>query len=319
MRPLPQGDAKKFWAVVWGVKLQDEATREVVVGRAYTWQAPYVYYALPPRTIPLHGVSPKRVEEEELMKLFPAVLDGMLAAPSNHLTVAQLARLIDEQPKSISDGLTRLKQKRDDIASSPERMRAFLTASHKAECNYWARNRPEDVDAIMDEERDVGAFLQRTRCYWINVLFEALHASGLLALFWLPLLSVRLRRFLPICWGLIPLYVMIPFYLGYCDIALTSLGPVGGAIYPWTLQLAGRPFAPLTPFWDVALLHTLPRPLSSLTQYPIGVVAISGGAGSGPTPIVIFGLGIAAAAWLVPRLLRLVPRCASRRNPTSLF
>ena len=53
--------------------------------------------------------------------------------------------------------------------------------------------------------------------------------------------------------------------------------------------------------------RTLPRPLSSLTQYPIGVVAISGGAGSGPTPIVIFGLAIAATAWFVPRLLRLVP------------
>ena len=67
------GDAEKFWAVVWGVKLPDDATREVVVGRAYTWQAPYVYYALPPRTIPFHGVLVKRVGEEELMKLFPAV------------------------------------------------------------------------------------------------------------------------------------------------------------------------------------------------------------------------------------------------------
>lgn len=308
MRPLHQGDAREFWAVVWGVTAPGENSKERIAGQVYTWYTPYVYYANRSDLFAIHGVTAKKVDEKELMELFPAVLDRMLHAPSDRLTTSQIAALIGEQPKSVADGLERLGQKRDQIALSLDRMQAFLRASYIAQWKDQTTRYPDSMDALISEERVVGVFLQRAKCFWLNILFEALHSLGILGLFWLPLISAHLRRFLPICWGSIPLFILTPFYFGYCEIAFTSLSPVhgGGVLYPWILQIGCRPLAALTPHWDYTLVEALPHPFSSLTQWPLGVVALSGTGLVGPTPLAVLGLVLAAILWTLPRLSRVV-------------
>jgi hypothetical protein len=183
-------------------------------------------------------------------------------------------------------------------------MQAFLEASYFAQWHEQRKRDPDRTDFAIAEEREVGTYIQRAQLYWANVLFESVHLCGILCLLWLPILSTRLRRFMPILWGTIPFLILTPYYLGYCEIAFTTLSPWhgGGVLYPWIVKIGFRPLTPLTPKWDFALLNALPHPLSAFTQWPLDVVIMSGGGTVGPTVAAIVGLCVAVILWACPRL-----------------
>ena len=311
MHPLARGDAKEFWAVVWNVTAPGEDPDEEMSGRAYTWYPPYVYDTRFGDGISTHGVRLKKVDEKALLQLFPEIIDNIIASPSDYLTLPQVAALIGEQPSSVSDGLAQLVENRDQIALAPDRMQEFLEVSYHGQWREWTAEFPSLRDHTVDYERGVGVYIQRAQCYWANILLEALHAGGILCVIWLPIISVRLRRFMPIMWGSVPLLILTPYFLGYCEIAF-NFGPWsgGGALYPWVLHIGFRPLTQLTPDWDVALLNALPHPFRALTQWPLHVAVMSGADPVGPTPAAAIGLAIAAVLW-IPRCLS---RCVFRRT-----
>ncbi len=311
MRPIRTGDAEEFWAVVLAAGPGSGPEDDALAGEAYTWCEPYVYECSSRNVIHMHGVPLKQVHEQEVMALFPAVLDRIVEHPSDGLRGGQIKALLGHDAPGVTEGLAEVARHREEIGTSVDCMQAFVAASSAAqlerllsEAGTWY------LSAHMSTEREVGVVLDRANRYWANVAFEAVFLAGVAVWIWLPLLSRRVRVLLPLFWGITPLLVLGPYFLGYCNGTFTSLGPLqGGALYPWVLA-AYSPLHETATDWDIDVLNAIPRILEPLTQHPFSVLSMSGGA-VGPTAPAAISLALAALLYAARRAARAV----KRRNP----
>jgi hypothetical protein len=290
MRPIKKGNAEAFWSGVWGVPLPDGAERQAV--RVYlTWTETYLYVS--GSGIHLHGEPLAQVSQAEVLALFRAVLDRITARPPEELSVVQIEALLLHKVVDRNTGLEELARHRESIGTSPERLRAFLEASYVAQANHFSLELGTAWCAYeVLETQERGARLDRAQRYWLNIVFEAVFFFGIACLFWLPVM-----------WGLVPLLLLVPYFLGYCRLAFTSVGPFyGGVLYPFVLSVYWL-LRGFTCSLDIAFLNAAPQLLAWLTQPPGPIVSISGGS-VGPTVPALLGVGLGLAVFGVQRFLQ---------------
>ncbi len=139
----------------------------------------------------------------------------------------------------------------------------------------------------------------RSKWYWANIAFEWLLLSGLVVFAAWPALRNKGWRSWALHLGLLPMFFLLPVYLGYATFSFTSAGPSGGVLYPWLLSgfFGGR-----CNELDRQILAHLPRILEPLSA-PIGMpLSLSGMGMPGPTTMVIAGLVIALLVFSVHKL-----------------
>jgi hypothetical protein len=319
MRPIGKGNAREFWSGVGGVPLREGEPHHRLHFRL---QEPYIY---DPSVggIPLHGDHYSGVSEAEVMREFPGVLDRILADPSA-LSLKQIQALIGDKVGDRESGLSKLAADRDEIGRSSEKMGSFIRASYEEWLTELASRRQSGwewvaTSEILDAQR-LTARLDRARHYWATIAFDAIFLSGLVTFFWLPLLWTRARRWLPVIWGSLPVVFLVPYFLGYCRMAIRwpDAHFWGGPLYSLLLQIY-RPLGELARPWDLSLWRWLPQVLEPLNQPSMVDVekwidTDYGSGGVGPIVPAMIGLVIGLAAYGLQRLARKVRR---REETTS--
>jgi len=301
MRPVKKGNAEAFWSGVWGVPLPEGAERQAL--RVYlTWTEPYLY--VPGSGIHQHGEPLAQVPEAEVLALFPAAIDRIIAHPPEELSVVQIEALLAHEVVDRNIGLEELARHRESITTSPEKMRAFLEACYVVQANHLSLKLGTDWCAYeVLETQERGARFDRAQRYWLNIVFEAVFFFGIACLFWLSVLWRRVRSWMPVMWGLVPLILLVPYFLGYCRLAFTSVGPFyGGVFYPFVLSVYWL-LRGFTCSLDIAFLNAAPQLLDWLTQAPSPIVSMSGGS-VGPIMPALLGVGLGLGVFGVRRLLR---------------
>jgi len=309
MRPVEKGNAEAFWSGVWGVLPPDDENRQAL-GVIPTGSGPYLY--VPGKSgIYLHGEPLAEVSRAEVFALWPKVIEGIVSKPPDGLTVRHLEGMLGHKVASRESGLAELAARREEIASSEERMEGFLAAAQWA----WAENLVSEFGVwhsgfFGDRDQCAAIRLNRSRHWWANIAFEAVFLGGVLAFVWLPILLKRCRRWLPVIWGSLPLVVLLPYFLGYCRAALLAWPDPrfwGGALYPWVLHQY-LPLKQLTGKWELDLLNALPQLLEPLSQNPYSVlnwVSLTNiGGGVGFLAPALAGLAVGLLAYALQALAR---------------
>jgi hypothetical protein len=264
MQPFEKGNAAVFWSGVAAVPLQHEGHRH----RLYPRQnEPYLYNPSCSNGFWLHGDHWAAVSETEALAMFPRVLDLLIEDPSA-LTTGEIEALLGEDFADRAEALKKLAAQRDEIGKSAEKLQAFLWAAYEADLRETPQLREPNqcVLAIMDAQF-TGARLDRARRYWMNIVFEAVFLGGVVTLFWLPLLWSRMRRWLPLVWGGLPMFILLPYFFGYCRAAMFWPDPTfwGGPLYSWIIVNL-RPLTDNMLQWDANFLDYFPRILDFLNQ-----------------------------------------------------
>ena len=100
--------------------------------------------------------------------------------------------------------------------------------------------------------------------------------------------------------GTRPLFCHVPCFLGYCPLAMTSAGPVGGTLYP--LLLACCRIQGIWTAFDTTFYKYVPPVLAPISQLPGPMAVISGG-GASPTALWACGLVLGAITFAVGTVL----------------
>jgi hypothetical protein len=265
MRPIKAGNAADFWSSVYGVPLSPGQDPH----RAFQAQGGVFLYGSVDRGIELHGDPLWAAPAADVLAAFPQAIDRMLADPGKLSDVLLIALINEKIPiDSRSEALRKLATDRDAIGRSPGRLAAFLDAANGMRLEAMATQLgPQFLSHEMEEAAWKGSRVDRARHYWLNILFEAAFFTAVIGLFWLPILRASLRRRLPLIWGSLVLVVLIPYYFGYCRMAVFWPLPDfwGGALYPWVLQLY-RPLHGLLYGWEGAVLSAIGWVLEPLNQ-----------------------------------------------------
>ena len=166
----------------------------------------------------------------------------------------------------------------------------------EAQLEWWASKRVESRLLMAAADFDLGIAYQRMRVFPLVQLLEWGYLSAIVIFAaWPWLRNRRLSRW-AVHAGLLPLFLLLPYYLGYCSWNFTSAGPGGGVIYPSVLD-AFR-WLPWTAL-DQTLMQHVPQVLAPLTG-PLGtMLSVSGGRHAGPLAALGLGLGLGAVVfWL---------------------
>jgi hypothetical protein len=143
-------------------------------------------------------------------------------------------------------------------------IRGLMEAINTAYFEHAARQTPPFVPTLRVEFRQGLLHVARAdRLYWVCFLFEMLYLS---AVVWFSLWHfIRRagagRKILRV--ALLPLILIIPNWLGYCNTASPAF-PRGGVIYPYICGLS--PSWPENYEWEYRFLGALPPFFSVITQ-----------------------------------------------------
>jgi hypothetical protein len=262
MRPVRKGNVEDFWTGVWGMPRREGdyrySTHVLTSGKVY------IYHDMG-----IEGVGLWSVSRNEVISLFPQMLDRLVANPAD-LSIGQIAALLGHVVSTKDEGIKEVAASKEAIGKSAERMEAFLEASRWEELrDLITKCGPPMYGQYAFDARWFGARLDRAQWYWMTIAFEGVFLAGMLTLFWLPLLWRRMRRWLPAVWGGLPLLILFPYFLGYCRAALGGMNPGlwGGLLYPWII-VSVRPLANSISTLDANLLDYFPRVLEFLNQPP---------------------------------------------------
>ena len=167
---------------------------------------------------------------------------------------------------------------------------ALLDHLSTARLGWWIKNRPEYL-AVVQEDFDLGIAAQRMGQFRLVQLMEWGYLSSVVLFAAWPWIGNRSKW----CWaihaGLLPLLLLLPYYLGYCTWTYTSAGAGGGVLYPAILD-ALKPF-PWTAL-DTAVVGCIPQVLAPLAG-PLGpMMSISGARHAGPLAALCLGAALGA-------------------------
>jgi len=143
------------------------------------------------------------------------------------------------------------------------------------------------------EEEAFRARLARADRVWLSLVFEGVFIIGwVLFTAWPWLRGARFGRFV-LHFGLSPVLLFIPYFLGYAPMTFT-FGPSGGFVYPSYLVLASVPVGRIPcSRVDEVLWNMLPPLLAPLAQVPGAPAAATTYRCVGPFASLLFGAMIA--------------------------
>jgi hypothetical protein len=160
--------------------------------------------------------------------------------------------------------------------------------------------------AYTNEDFNLGLAYQRMRLFPLLKLGEWGYLSALWVFLvwpWVRNLSLSRRA---IHAAVLPLLLLLPYYLGYCAWNFTSARSTGGVVYPYLLDaLMPLPWTPI----DQALIQYVPQVFTALTE-PIRHISLfpEGDRSAGPLAALGLGLVLGAAVFVLGLLLRKMDR-----------
>lgn len=268
MWPIRDGTSAEFWLKACGVNL--DGVEEKTLGGIYLprdgW---YIYYIQGYHEQFLYRV-PRSVAVADYLEVFQRIenatneVDAALKRYPAYLVIEQNRSQVEKNPEMF------LSLIRDEIImklkSKDEKRYQYHISQEKAFSERWVR----------------------AQLFWRNIFFEIIFFGCLtLFAFW-PWLQNRGWRKTSLHLGLLPFLLFLPYYFGYASWTFTSVGPSGGALYPWVIVWF-RGF-PIWTHLDQWLLNTLPNVFESFSQ-PLGpMLSISGGRPLGPIAALLIGL-----------------------------
>ena len=283
MKPFEEGSSGDFWHAACHVQV-DPATIHKSNRPTYSPREGYFVYTSDRGMMWMHGSPECYVSESKALADFPAVVRALAAGEHFDKERPLLGMVVDEGYRAW-------------LIANPERddAHALLGSIREAWLDYFRRldrSRPGfDYSAYrshIEAEADFDDRWARAKLWPANVVGEFVYLSSLIVFTAWP----WLRNGRPWKWGfhlgLLPILLLLPYWLGYASLTFTSADRPGGALYPELI----RPFRglPWTGF-DTWALGKMPRILSDYSQYPGPMLAITGMGGVGLS--VAFGSGVA--------------------------
>jgi cytohesin len=259
MYPVTEGMSAAFWRNACGALILPDDKRDNLEGWGGSTYSPrdgYFIWA----DINFHG------EDLQIVPIDKASAD--------------LPKVVAYLEKHINDKAMREKVRQGFkawVAADPDKSDAALLVAklRQAALDLTKATTPKFYDYALESEKAFEERWRRLGRYWLNVVFECLWLAGLVVWAMWP----WLRRSEPWRWwlhiGLAPFLLFLPWFLGYCGMALTSAGPVGGVLYPWLLFLF-QWLGPRLGSLDSWVLQTIPKPLGWLTQGTGPMMSLSG-------------------------------------------
>ena len=302
MAPVKECSSARFWRAACSVALPGSDCSSGFGGVSPPRDGYFICYAQG-----FHGQSIFRVKEHVAMSDFPEVVEQLDRdlkewGPRTYALKGYQAWLSDRRGPSDAHGL--LARIREARLSSMRR-------------RYFAAYRYQ-----IDAEEQFDRRWQSVRRYPLNVLFELVYLNGMVLFAFWPWLRRRKPRRRRFHLALLPLLLMLPYFLGYASFTYTSAGPSGGVLYPWLIvwfRIGGWRWPTLltrllTPSFDYALLNLLPQPLAYLSQ-PLGpMLSLSGWGAPGLIAVLLCG----AIIYLVPSGCQCLLRAwRARRAPSD--
>lgn len=231
-----------------------------------------------------HGQFLMRVEDQAALAEFPKVvakLDQQLReqGPTTPVLEGYESWLAEDASRSDAHLLLRKARESQDL--------------------YWRKNRISSYRFRMEEGKAFDRRWESVQRYWLNVLFEFLYVGGLITFAFWPWLrrQASWRKCAHV--ALLPLLLMLPYYLGYATFTYTSAGPSGGVLYPFLI--AGLRGGPCLWPW---LVMVLPKPLEHVSQ-PLGpMLSLSGGGGPGVVVCLLAGAAAGLAIFSLSSIVR---------------
>ncbi|MFH1732878.1 MAG: hypothetical protein ABIF82_14670 [Planctomycetota bacterium] len=280
MAPIKRGSAAEFWKCACGVDLDPEFSDRY--GVAYPprngW---HVYWSCYSGGFNIHGPDYQRVTDADVEAALPEVVRRLEAAGEGELRSSMLsgyrawARSPDREQTGAAGLLSQIR-----LAGLAERLE-------------------EDIDRYMYKLTDEACVVEVQRCaarYHVNIIFEFCHLSVVVFFAAWPWLWNKGRWAWSIHAALLPPLFHLPYFLGYCPLAMTSAGPVGGALYPILLVMSS--VRGCATDLDEFVFEHLPNLLGPISQTPGPMLAITGGAVS-PTASLGFGLALGSVTFAV--------------------
>lgn len=317
--PLLQGKPEDLWK--WALERKEVGPWSTeVIPIVLLPPSDYLFYSdTADPSHPWRGVIFIGVHEREVLAAFPDVLARNLQQPG--LSAEQLGALLQRNVTNVEMARSEATARISELAGSPEVMRRFIKACQDhLVAQLKGETRDKAIQYRVYAEESLADWLARYGRYWLTVTFEYIFFTGLSTLFWAPLISQRLLRYLPILWGLLPVAVALPHTFGYCWIASAMIeSPGQGVLYPDLLSACFSLFR-LAPELDGRIIALLPQPLEFLNQPVINpglfLFAITGPLGSFVMGAAIWGVAFALRSYLVKRKEDLLPT-ENRRFPSS--
>jgi hypothetical protein len=225
-----------------------------------------------------------RVKDSAALDLFPIIVRRLQVAPPGALD-ADVADGFREWAKTDLNG--------SDVA-------ALLAKIAEAHLSRVKQQRPDDTELheyIRSEEEEFTRRWERIRRYSWNICFEFAFLALLILVFAWPWLTNAGPVQWAACWGLMPVLIFVPFWLGYAPLTFTSADS-GGILYPELLRHFGG--GQLTSL-DRVLLRHLPQLLEPLSQTPGPMMSFSRTGAVGPTKVLALSLAVAVSVFAVGR------------------
>ncbi len=272
MAPIKQGSAAEFWKSAAGIDLDPQFSDRH--GAVYPPRDDrHVYWSYRWGTFAIHGDDYRQVTDADVEAALPEVIRRLEAAREDELRPSVLAGY-------------------QAWAASPDKGQTG-TAGLLAQIRLaeLAERLEEDNDRYMYklvDEACVAEVQQRASRYHVNIIFEFCHLSVVVFFAAWPWLWKKGRWAWTIHAALAPPLFHLPYFLGYCPLAMTSAGPVGGALYPLLLVMSSGRGGGMG--FDALVYEHLPYLLEPISQTPGPMIAITGGAVS---PTASLGSGLA--------------------------
>ncbi len=285
--PVYEGTSAEFWKHACGLNLSRAAPAESD-GFIYATQGEwFIYYDQE-----IHRQVLYRVKESVAMADFPSV-------------VAALQTHSKSPDRSYVQEGFRAWKAADTEGRDVRLLLAEIRKARLAELKHAYPNESAAFDSLDDEFE---TRWHRANRYWLTAVFEFGYLAGLILFVAVP----WLRQGGCLAWamhlGLVPLLLLLPWYLGYVPWVFTSAFPDGGILYPWlVIPLRGFTWTKVDSF----ILQHIPKILEPLSQSSGAPMAISGLGAFGPVAAFWTGLVIGACSFAVGTMYRFI------RKPSS--
>ena len=283
VRPVRSGASTELWEYATGVKLE-----------SFTGHARYSFYGgIYPPTDGWLVYYVQRHHERVLYRVDP---DSAATDLQEVIAKLESASRHEQLEPQIAEAY------RNWISEygpdSPNAV-ALIGEIYDANLRHLAASDSAGHERAVAREAYFRARWARAKRIWMNYAFESFFLTGwFLFLAW-PWLRNATPRQWALHFGLAPLVLIMPYYLGYPP-QLILAGPTGAFIYPMVLEtffLFGLPIIlslPATPL-DVVILEALPRVLSPLSQIPWRA-PLAGYLEVAPLKAIVFGMVIGGIA-----------------------
>jgi len=273
MAPIHRGTSHRFWECACGVDLSPEG-KNTRVGDVYfvdnNWAAYDEFH--------MHGSNIYFLPVSEVEADFPAVIEALQQKHEqgrDFYTVKGYLKWRDYSPRSGND--LEIPRTAQGLVHCVQREYLELCLTHGVEF----------VEIHAWNQMIFAMRWQRADWYWASIIFEWAFLSALTLFALWPGIRVQSILRWSIHIAFVPFLFLLPLYLGYASMSLTSAGPSGGVLYPFLLRWCrGGSMSDD----DMFILRFTPLILEPLSA-PIGSPAALTGLGMpGPSSAIGFGL-----------------------------